>query len=56
MCSSDLAAVLNQLPFVIIRAISDKADGSAQMDYPEFEIQAAGHCAKMVLEFVKAFQ
>ncbi|MCI9020545.1 MAG: 5'-methylthioadenosine/adenosylhomocysteine nucleosidase [Eubacterium sp.] len=50
------AAVLNQLPFVIIRAISDKADGSAQMDYPEFEIQAAGHCAKMVLEFVKAFQ
>lgn len=29
------AAWLNQIPFVIIRAISDKADGSAQMDYSE---------------------
>ena len=33
------AAYLNKLPFVIIRAISDKADHSAQMDYPTFEKQ-----------------
>lgn len=49
------AAVLNGLPFVVVRAISDKADGTAEMDYPTFENQAAAHCAKMVLEFVKTF-
>lgn len=49
------AAVLNGLPFAVVRAISDKADGSAEMDYPTFENQAAAHCANMVLEFVKTF-
>lgn len=42
------AAYLNGLPFVIIRAISDKADDSAQMDYPTFEHGAALHSAKLV--------
>lgn len=50
------AATLNGIPFVIIRAISDKADGSAEMDYPTFENEAAEHCANMVMEFVKSFQ
>ncbi len=35
----------NEIPFVIIRAISDKADGSAEMDYTEFEETAAVRCA-----------
>ena len=35
----------NKIPFVIIRAISDKADGSADMDYTEFEHEAAIRCA-----------
>ncbi len=47
------AAMLNGIPFVVVRAISDKADGSAEMDYPTFEDQAAAHCAKMVSEFVR---
>ena len=34
------AAYLNNIPFLIIRAISDKADDSAHMDYPQFEAQA----------------
>lgn len=34
------AAFLNGIPFLIVRAISDKADDSAQMDYPEFERMA----------------
>lgn len=42
------AAYLNEIPYVVIRAISDKADGSAQMDYPEFERAAAKHSAKLV--------
>lgn len=41
-------AYLNGLPFVIIRAISDKADDSAEMDYPSFEKQAAAHSARLV--------
>jgi adenosylhomocysteine nucleosidase len=39
------AAYRNGVPFVIIRAISDKADDSAQMDYPTFESIAAQRCA-----------
>lgn len=46
-------AYLNDLPFVIIRAISDKADDSAQMDYPTFETAAAKHCAALVEEMLK---
>ena len=42
------AAYLNNIPYVVIRAISDKADGSAHMDYPEFERAAAKHSAKLV--------
>lgn len=37
----------NRIPFVIIRAISDKADDSAEMDYPTFEAQAAQRCARV---------
>ena len=45
-------AYLNKTPYVVIRAISDKADGGAQMDYPTFEKKAAEHCAKLVEEFI----
>ena len=40
-------AYRNQVPFVILRAISDKADHSATMDYPTFERNAAHHCAEV---------
>lgn len=46
-------AYLNNIPFVIIRAISDKADDSAEMDYPTFEAAAAKHSAALVKEMVK---
>lgn len=39
------AAWRNGIPFVVIRAISDKADDSAEMDYPTFEAIAAKQCA-----------
>lgn len=45
-------AYLNQVPFVIIRAISDKADDSAEMDYPTFEKAAALHSAALVADMV----
>ncbi len=44
------AARVNGLPFVVIRAISDKADDSAQMDYPTFERAAAKRSAALVEE------
>ena len=37
----------NNVPFVILRAISDKADDSAEMDYPTFEKIAAHRCAEV---------
>lgn len=47
------AAYRNGIPFVILRAISDKADGSAEMEYPVFEAIAARRCADVTCEFVK---
>lgn len=46
------AATLNDIPFIIIRAISDKADDSATMDYPEFERKAAQDCARLTAQLV----
>lgn len=46
------AAYLNQIPFVILRAISDKADDSATMDYPTFEKQAILHSVRLVEELL----
>lgn len=43
----------NAVPFVIIRAISDKADDSAQMDYPTFEAAAAQRCAQVTRALAK---
>ena len=40
-------AYRNGVPFVILRAISDKADDSAEMDYPTFEAIAAHRCAEV---------
>lgn len=45
-------AYLNNLPFVIIRAISDKSDDSATMDYPQFEKQAIEHSVRLLKELV----
>ena len=47
-------AHLNHIPFVIIRAISDKADDSAEMDYPSFEREAAKHSARLVEHMIRS--
>lgn len=41
-------AYLNGIPFLIIRAISDKADHSAEMTYSEFEELAISHTVKII--------
>jgi adenosylhomocysteine nucleosidase len=49
-------AYRNGVPFVIIRAISDKADDSAEMDYPTFEAIAAQRCANVTCRLAKMLQ
>lgn len=46
-------AYRNKIPFVILRAISDKADASAEMDYPSFERLAAHRCATVTCGLAK---
>ena len=46
------AAYLNEIPFLVVRAISDKADGSAQMDYSEFEKAAVDHSVRLALNML----
>lgn len=41
-------AWLNKVPYLVIRAISDKADGSAEMDYSEFEMKAIDHTVRLM--------
>ncbi len=58
-CEMEGAAIaqvcaLNKIPFVIIRAISDKADGSADVVYTEFEAEAARRSAAIVLDMINA--
>lgn len=49
-------AYRNGIPFVIIRAISDKADNSADMDYPTFERIAAHRCAAVTMALAAALK
>ena len=49
-------AYRNGVPFVILRAISDKADDSAEMDYPTFEALAARRCAQVTMAMAKALR
>ena len=56
MIGGEGSAYLNRIPFVIIRAISDKADDSATMDYPTFEKQAVEHSVRLTRGFLKRIQ
>lgn len=49
-------AYRNGVPFVILRAISDKADNSAEMDYPSFERIAAHRCAEITMALAAALK
>ena len=46
------ACYLNNTPFVIIRAISDKADDSEEVSYEKFKEEAAKHCTAIVLYMI----
>ena len=48
------ASYLAEIPCAIVRAISDKADGSASMDYKTFEDKAAENSAALVAHVLSA--
>lgn len=47
-------AVLNRIPYVIIRGMSDKADGSAHVNFDEFAKKAADNSSQIVMAMLKA--
>lgn len=50
------AAYLNKIPFLVVRAISDKADGSASVDYPEFEAKAISHTVALMKAMIRSLK
>lgn len=48
-------AYLNHVPFLIVRAISDKADDSAVVDYPEFERLAIIHSTRLTKALIEVY-
>jgi len=57
-CEMEGAAIghvcyVNNVPFGVVRAISDNADGTSHMDFPTFAAKAAEISIKTVKEFVK---
>ena len=59
-CEMEGAAIghvcyVNKVPFAVLRAISDKADGVADMDYPSFCKLAAANYVKVVCAFCERY-
>lgn len=57
-CEMEGAAVgqvcyVNHVPFCVLRAISDSADGSSHMDYPVFAKMAADQSVRLLLAFLR---
>lgn len=50
------ACYLNGIPFLIVRAISDKADDSASVDYSVFEAKAIEHSVNLLTELIKRYE
>jgi adenosylhomocysteine nucleosidase len=56
-CEMEGAAIaqacwLNDVPYTVIRALSDKADDTAEMDYPTFKVQTSHRSAAVVERLV----
>lgn len=44
---------MNGIPYVVIRSMSDKADGSAHVNFVEFTVKASTHSHQIIDEMVK---
>ena len=57
-CEMEGAAIgqvcyVNRVPFCVLRAISDSADGSSHMDYPSFVKMAAEQSVNLLRRFMR---
>ncbi len=57
-CEMEGAAIgqvcyVNQVPFCVLRAISDSADGGSSMDYPAFVQMAASQSVKLLCAYLR---
>ncbi len=60
-CEMEGAAIaqvccMNDLPFAVIRAISDNGDEASHEDYPAHEAMASETSARMVLAFIERYE
>lgn len=60
VCEMEGAAIghvcyVNEKPFAVLRAVSDSADDSAHMDYPEFAKMAAENYIKVIHRFATLY-
>ena len=60
VCEMEGAAIaqvchVNETPFAVIRAISDSADGSAEMDYAKFLPEAAKSSSELTLALIRNY-
>ncbi|WP_264446660.1 5'-methylthioadenosine/adenosylhomocysteine nucleosidase [Bacillus cereus] len=46
-------AHINDIPFLVIRSISDSADDEAQVSYDDFAKTAANYCSEIIVEMLK---
>ncbi|MBO5454659.1 MAG: 5'-methylthioadenosine/adenosylhomocysteine nucleosidase [Clostridia bacterium] len=58
VCEMEGAAIgqvcyINKIPFNVIRAVSDNADGSADMDFPQFTKKAVEQSMLLLKEYIK---
>lgn len=58
-CEMEGAAIgqvchVNQIPFCVLRTISDNADGSSSSDYPTFVSMAADQSVRLLLAFLRS--
>ena len=45
---------INKVPFCVIRAISDEANGTSDVDYPTFKVSAGKRSVEIVQEFIRS--
>lgn len=60
-CEMEGAAIgqvcyVNKVPFVIVRTISDNADGTSEADYPVFVKKASANSVKIIEKFLSEYR
>ncbi|MNO87378.1 5'-methylthioadenosine/S-adenosylhomocysteine nucleosidase [compost metagenome] len=44
---------MNQIPYVVLRSMSDKANGTADVNFAEFTVMASNHSYQIIYEMLE---